>query len=325
MRIAIAIHDPPVWTIPSSQVARIVRSLPRDHVVDARDPGSRLRAFAAADVLFATRISATEYAAARNLRWIHSSAVGVGGLLPPDVVAGDVLISNSRGVHSEAIAEHAIALVLALRRRLHTAVRRQVDGHWAQVELQRSGDLTLAQTHVLVIGLGTIGARVAELAAALGMHVTGVRKRLEFGMPHGVTDILPAERLNEALRVADVVILALPRVEGRRALIGREELELMKRTALLINVSRGHLIDEPALADALASGRIAGAGLDAFCEEPPPQDHPFWRLPNLLLTPHTASFAGDYWPPVVDLFLENVERFRSGEPLVNVVDKALGY
>jgi phosphoglycerate dehydrogenase-like enzyme len=99
----------------------------------------------------------------------------------------------------------------------------------------------------------------------------------------------------------------------------------MKPTALLINVARGRLIDEPALAEALASGRIAGAGLDAFCEEPLPQDHPFWSLPNLLLTPHTASFAGDYWPPVVDLFLENVERFRRGEPLVNVVDKALGY
>jgi len=124
---------------------------------------------------------------------------------------------------------------------------------------------------------------------------------------------------------ADVVILALPRTTETRALVGDTEFEAMRPTAILINIARGRLIDDDALVRALESGRIAGAGLDAFQEEPLPPAHPFWRLPNVLITPHTAAFAGDYWPPVVDLFLENMRRYKEGLPLINVVDKKAGY
>jgi phosphoglycerate dehydrogenase-like enzyme len=108
-------------------------------------------------------------------------------------------------------------------------------------------------------------------------------------------------------------------------MIGADELRMMKPTALLVNVARGRLTDEAALADALANGRLGGAGLDAFHDEPLPGASPLWRLPNVVVTPHTASFSGDYWRPVVDLFVENLGRYRRGEPLVNVVDKRLGY
>lgn len=325
MRIVIAIHDLPVWSIPASEVDRIARALPGDEIVDARESEARRQAYPEADILFATRLGADEFTLARRVRWIHSSAVGVGTLLSPALVKSDVVVSNSRGVHSEAIAEHAMALALGVRRQLHTAVRRQGQREWAQQEIYERHVPTLSQTRLLVIGLGTIGARVAAQAAGMGMRVTGIRRRIGEPLPPGVSEVLPPERLREALGTADVVVLALPRTEETRALIGRPEFEAMKRSAVLVNVARGRLVDEAALVEALETGRIAGAGLDAFQQEPLPADHPLWRLPNALITPHTASFSGNYWPPVVDLFLENFARFRKGEALVNVVDKGRGY
>ena len=325
MRVAVAIHTLPVWSIPFSQVERIRRLLPDDEVADARDPEARRRAFAEAEVLFATKLSADEFALARRLRWVHSSAVGVGPLLSPALVASPVIVSSSKGVHSDAIAEHAIALVLALRRRLHTAVQRQTARDWAQVELMAPVVPSLAETSMLVVGLGTIGERVARMAAGLGMLVVGIRRHPDRPAPHGVTRVLGPDALFDALPRADVVVLALPRTEETRAFIGRRELALMKPSSILVNIARGRLVDEDAVADALEHGQIGAAGLDAFHVEPLPSDHRLWTLPNVLITPHSAAFAGDYWTPVVDLFLDNLSRFKRGAPLLNVVDKASGY
>lgn len=137
--------------------------------------------------------------------------------------------------------------------------------------------------------------------------------------------VLPPSHLHDALASADAIVLAAPQTDDTRVLIGREELAVMKPTAVLVNIARGRLVDDDALVEALEAGRIAGAGLDAFRREPLPADSPYWRLPNVLVSPHTASFAGDYWAPVVDLFLENVRRFKAREPLLNPVDKRLGY
>ena len=176
MRVAVAIHDQPVWTIPDDQVRRLASSLPGDEIVHASAFRHRAAAFAGADVAFATRVTVEEFAAAPGLRWVHSSAVGVGPILTPPLVASAVVVSSSKGVHSPAIAEHAIALVLALRRSLHTSAARQRDRLWAQVELSTLVVPDLARTHLLVVGLGTIGERVARMAAALGMSVTAVRR-----------------------------------------------------------------------------------------------------------------------------------------------------
>lgn len=325
MRVAIAIHDLPVWSIPSAQVDRIARLLPGDEIVDAREPEERRRAFADADVAFATKMSADEFALTRRLRWVHSSAVGIGPVLSPALVASAVVVSNSKGVHSPAIAEHAIALVLALRRQLHTSIRRQVAREWAQVELQAPVIAPLPDTELLVVGLGTIGERVATMAAALGMRVTAIRRDLTASRPAGVSAVAGPDHFLTMLSRADIVVLALPTTDETRALIGRAELARMKPTAVLVNVARGKLVDEDALADALETGQIAAAGLDAFRIEPLPENHRLWALPNALITPHSASFTGDYWTPVVDLFLDNMARFRRGDPLLNVVDKTRGY
>ena len=325
MRVVVAVHDPPVWTMPAEHVARIAASLPADEVVPARELDERRREFPTADVIVTTRLSGEEFTLARRLRWIHTTAVGVGPLLSKPAVESDIPITNARGSHSEAIAEHAVALVLALRRGLHTAAARQAERRWAQLELQARRVATLPDTHLLVVGLGSIGSRIAALAKGLGMRVTGVRRRLDQPVPDGVSDVVAPEQFREALPRADAVVLAVPRTSETRALMSDAEFAVMRPSAVLVNIARGRLIDDAALIRALESGRISGAGLDAFQEEPLPPTHPFWGLPNVLITPHTAAFAGEYWPPVVDQFLENMRRYKKGEPLLNVVDKEAGY
>jgi phosphoglycerate dehydrogenase-like enzyme len=325
MRLAIAVHDPPVWTIPPAQVARIAAALPDVGVVDARDGEARSEAFRDADVLLVTHLTAAEFAAARRVRWLHTTAVGVGGLLVAGVVDSPVVVTNTRGTHGEAIAEHAIALALALRRRLHVALARQAERRWAQEEISQACVPLLSGSRLLVLGLGGIGAQVAALGVGLGMHVEGIRRRLDLPAPPGLARVRPMAELQAALAEADVVVLALPGTQETRAVIGARELQAMRPGAVLVNVARGRLVDADALADALTSGRLAGAGLDAFEREPLPADHPCWTMPNVIISPHTAAFAGDYWGPAVDLFLENFARFRRGAPLVNVVDKAQGY
>lgn len=325
MRVVVAVHDPPVWTMPAGHVARIAASLPGDEVVHARELDERRREFPTAEVIVTTRLSAEEFTLARRLRWIHTTAVGVGPLLSKEAVESAIPITNARGSHSEAIAEHAIALMLALRRSLHTAAARQAERRWAQLELQARRVSTLPDSHLLVVGLGSIGSRIASHASGLGMRVTGIRRRLDQPVPAGVSEVLPPERFREALGQADAVVLAVPRTRETRALMSDAEFDVMRPSAVLVNIARGKLIDDDALVRALQSGRIAGAGLDAFQEEPLPATHPFWGLPNVLITPHTAAFAGDYWPPVVDQFVENVRRYKKGEPLLNVVDKGAGY
>lgn len=319
-----AVHDPPAWTIPPAQVARIAAALPDDTVVDARAADDRAREFPHADIIVTTRLSPDEARLAGRVRWIQTTAVGTGGLLRPGIAEGPAVITNARGVHAEAIAEHALALLLALRRGLHVAAARQAAGEWAQLELSVRRVRPLAATRLLVVGLGEIGGRVARLAAALGMTVTGVRRRPGAGAPPGVARVVGPEGFAGALPEADAVILAAPSTSDAPWL-GPDEIARLPAGALVINVARGKLIDDAALLDALRSGRIGGAGLDAFRREPLPADSPWWRAPNVLVTPHTAAFDGDYWTPVVDLFLDNVARFRRGAPLRNVVDKTRGY
>jgi phosphoglycerate dehydrogenase-like enzyme len=325
MTIVVSINDPPMWVIPAGEVERIAAALPADIVRHAPTAVERREALADADVLLGTGITPDEFACSPRLRWMHSTAVGVARLLPPPVVQSDVVVTNSRGVHSEAIAEHALALVLALRRRLHVAAARQRDRVWAQRELAEVRLAPLGRSTLLVVGLGTIGARVAELAIGLGMRVVGVRKRAEMKPPRGVEVVLPVDRLRDALPEADAIVLAIPRTHDNRVLLGAPEFARMKRGVIIVNVARGQLIDDDAFITALEQGAVGAAGLDAFQREPLPVDHPFWSMPNVLVTPHSGAFAEEYWRPVVDLFLDNVERFRRGMPLRNVVDKALGY
>jgi D-2-hydroxyacid dehydrogenase (NADP+) len=325
MRIVVAVYEQSFWTLPIEEVERLVRLLPDDVVVHARNAGELAQALPTAELLVAARLTRDEFIRATRLRWMHSTAAGVGNLLYPELIASAIPLTNSRGVHAVPIAEHAIALVLALRRSLHVAASRQQERVWAQNEIYRRRVPTLEETVLAVVGLGAIGAGVARHARGLGMTVIGVRREPGAPVPDGVSEVFGRDRLHEVLGRADAVVLAVPYGPNTGRLMDAGAFAAMKPGAFIVNIARGQLIDHEALADALTRGHLGGAGLDAFVPEPLPASSPLWTLPNVLITPHTAAFGDNYWRPAIDLLIENVRRFKASEPLLNVVDKTRGY
>lgn len=325
MNVLIAIHSPfTMWTIPESHVERLRREFPAHTFLHAKSSDRTLELIGDADVAFSAQITPPHLAAARRLRWIHSPAAGVGGMLYPAMVESPIVVTNARGVSADTIAEHVLAVTLAFFRRLLTAWRSQAACEWAQEAISTAGNRQIAGARVLVIGLGAIGTAVARRMTSLGAHVTGLR-RTTSRPAENVSMVASIERLREFLPTADVVVVAAPHTRDSRQLIGAAELRLMTRDAILINVSRGQLVDEAALIEALRQESIGGAALDVFVDEPLKPDSPFWSLPNVLITPHTSGSRIDYWDRAVELFAENLRRFEQGQPLVNIVDKVAGY
>ena len=326
MNVLVLIHSPfEMWNIPPAYVRRLADGFPQHRFVHAPADRQGVTAIPDAEVAFSGQIYRDHLAAAARLRWIHSPAAGVGGMLYPEMLERPIVITNSRGMAAETMAEHAVAVTLAVFRRLHTAVRRQVERRWAQDEISSPPpNRRLAGSRVLIVGLGAIGGAAAAKFSALGAHVSGIRRRPGAGLP-GVERMGDPQELPALLPSADVVLISAPQTAGTRHLIGRQELDLMKPDALLVNVSRGQLVDEAALAEALQKGRIGGAALDVFEHEPLSTDSPLWALPNVLITPHTSGFRPDHWDAATDLFAENLRRFEAGIPLLNVVDKRAGY
>jgi phosphoglycerate dehydrogenase-like enzyme len=213
-----------------------------------------------------------------------------------------------------------------LSRRLPLSIRRQEANVWAQNEMigERSPWLVAGQ-RMGIIGLGTIGRAVAVRAAALGMVVVGVRRRPEEGPVAGVSEVVGPSHVADVIVSSDVLVLAAPWTGSTDRLLDKAAIASMKRGAVVINVARGQLVDEAALASALAAGHLAGAALDVFTEEPLPPGSPFWSLPDVIITPHTSGFRADHWDAVIDLFEEQLRRFVDGRPLLNEVDCEAGY
>jgi phosphoglycerate dehydrogenase-like enzyme len=327
MNVLVAIYsDVAAWNIPESHVERLRREFPRHTFVHAPTEADVLPRIAEADVAFASELRAAHFAAAPRLRWVHSPAAGVGGMLLPQVIDSPVEITNSRVMSADTIGEHVLMVALALFRKLPLFFRAQARGEWVQDEGMSPPALRMIRdAHVLVVGLGGIGSAAARQFAKLGAVVTGVRRAVDRPAPKGVSAIEPPERLLDLLPHADIVVLAAPQTRTTKGLIGRRELEAMRRDAILINVSRGKLVDEAALAQGLADGLIAGAALDVFEHEPLAPASPLWSQPNVIITPHVAGFRADHWDAATTLFANNLRRFDGGQPLVNVVDKHAGY
>ena len=327
MNILVAIYsDVAAWNVPDGHVARLEQAFPQHRFLRARTEAEVLPLIPDADVAFASELRAPHFAAAPRLRWVHSPAAGVGGMLLPQVLSSPLVITNSRAMSSDTIAEHVVALALALFRRFPFLWTSQAERRWVQNETMAPPPLRLIRdAHALIIGMGGIGTTTARLLAKLGASVTGVRRSSDRPMPKGVVAMEPPERLHAVLPSADIVVIAAPQTRATWGLIGRRELELMRPDSILINVSRGKLVDEKALADALASGTIGGAGLDVFEHEPLDPASPLWTLPNVIITPHVAGWRPDHWNAATTLFANNLRRYDAGLPLVNVVDKETGY
>ena len=269
-------------------------------------------------------------AAARHLEWIHSnSGGGTGGHAFPAMVESPVVMSNSRGISADTIAEHVLAVTLVMFRKLPFAFEAR-RGEWAQDAILAGPPIrTIGGSSVLVVGLGGIGTATARRMAALGARVTGIRRIVALPAPEGVDAVLPPERLLDPLPHADIVVIAAPQTAHTHGLIGAGELAAMRRDALLVNVSRGKLVDEAALAAALelpaTAGPLAAPPSTSSSTNPCPGQPVVDAAERARSRPTWPAFAADHWDAVTTLFAENLRRFESGQPLLNVVDKVAGY
>lgn len=249
-----------------------------------------------------------------GLRLVQIHGAGVDGLLTARLEASGAALCNASTLHSGPMAESVLALILAAAKRIPFHVRHQLEHRW-----RRSAKAELAGSRVTIVGYGRIGAEVARLCRAFRMEVTGVRRRPEAAAAQDGVRVVGLERLDEAIAEADYLVLALPLHPRTRGLIDARRLDRLRPPACLINVARGEVVDEDALTERLADGRIAFACLDTFRVEPLPPSHPLWDLPNVLITPHNSASSPHMEARVVDLFLDNLARLARGAPLVNQV------
>jgi phosphoglycerate dehydrogenase-like enzyme len=303
-------------------------------VFQAQDEPKACAAIADADALFGTLTPAMLRAATR-LRWVQAPTASMEKYLYDELTASPVVVTNMRGIYSDVIADHVFGFILCFAKNFHVYIRQQERGVWhalgraenelpgyagpGEVHPSDRAALTLADCTLGVVGLGGIGTETARRGLAFGMHVLAVDARAE-SAPDRVTLWRP-ERLPDLLAASDFVVLTLPHTPGTFKLIRRPQLRQMKRTAYLINVGRGVVVDLADLTAALQAGDIAGAGLDVFEQEPLPAGHSLWKMPNAIITPHTAAASPRVAERHLEVLLDNLRRFVAGEPLRNVVDK----
>jgi phosphoglycerate dehydrogenase-like enzyme len=325
--ILVGIYSPFVsWNIPATHVMRLRERFPHHTFLHATSEQQARELIPRASIGFMSELRPDQFEAAAALAWVHSPAAGVGGMLFPALIESPVVVTNSRGISASTIAEHVLAVTLVLFRKLRIAFRAQAQREWAQDAILLPPAIrTIRDSRVLIVGLGKIGTATAKAMAALGARVRAVRRTTARPKPDFVEAVAHPSQLREQLGEADVVVVAAPQTIETWGLIGQPELSAMRPDAVLINVSRGKLIDEAALATALAAGTIGAAALDVFEQEPLAAKSPLWAMDNVLITPHMAGFRPDHWDAVVELFSDNLRRFEAGQPLLNVVDKRAGY
>jgi len=264
---------------------------------------------------------------AKNLRWIHVGGAGVDHLLTPEFVKSDIRITNARGVHVEVQSDYILGTMLMWSRKLLWVERFRQDKRWMEWKKPMiMGGQALKDQVLLIVGLGAIGKTLARKAAGLGMVVHGVKLHIDPGVHFsGVSKLWKSEELHEALEQADFVTSLVPYTLETNQIFGREAFRKMKSSAFFVNSSRGKVVDEHALIQALQEHWIAGAALDVFENEPLPENSPLWDLENVILTPHIGGNYEQYTMDVYRQFVANLERYVRGEPLLNEIDKQLGY
>jgi len=271
------------------------------------------------------RIMPDTYAQASDrLKWVHSTGAGIETIVAiPELVASDVIVTNTRGAHAPFVAEHAFALLLDLGRNLAGFAYDQRDHVYRSYGRDVPMD-SLYGKRMLILGMGNIGRAIARRAVAFDMEVVG----LDLFAPAdggGEFSVLLMDRLDDELETADVVMVAVPYTPETDNLLDERRIGLMKQGATVIGISRGRIIDEAALAARLRDGTLAGAGLDVFAQEPLPPDHFLWDTPNLVITPHCAPKSSVTRQREFEITYDNIRRFVNGQPLLNVCDKVAGF
>jgi phosphoglycerate dehydrogenase-like enzyme len=314
----------PLMIVPSldpAQRAGILEAAgPHTTLVETKDAARQRAEIVDTDVLFG-RVSNDTFLLNRRLRYYHSIGAGVDAILSPELVRSDVILASEKGGVGIHLAEHALALLLSLTRGLHTAIR-QPD--YALREPIRLEQRELYEATMGIVGFGGTGREVARRALAFGMRVLAVD--IEDVPPEpGVEAIWKPDRLYEMLGRSDVVVIALPLTKATHHLFTRDLFRRMRPTGILVNVTRGGIVYGDDLLIALDEGLLWGAGLDVTDPEPLPKEHRLWTHPRVIVTPHTAGGSPRRAGRVIESFIENLRRLRTGEPLLAIIDKEKGY
>jgi len=291
------------------------------HVVSPEDT---IREIADADV-YVGWLNKDIYLAAKNLRWIQSPSSGINYYLAiPELVASDVLLTSARGTHGACLAESVFGMIFAFTRQIKYFVADQKDHKWRGTG-SRANMCELTGSTMGIVGLGTVGRAIAKRAAAFDMNIIAV-DLLPSNKPDHVSELWGLDKLNDMMAASDYVVVTVPYTPETDNMIGAEQLVSIKDGALLIGISRGHIIDEEAMVAALKSGKLSAAALDVFAQEPLPEDSELWDIENLLITPHAAGGTQLERQHILDIFYENIGRFVRGElPLRNQIDKVRGF
>ena len=288
------------------------------------DPEAKLlldRLLEKAEVYAGMRVPTGLLARSPRLKWVQMMRAGVEEVLTDEFRASPVKLTNVAGVHSFAPAESAILMCLAHAKNIRESYRQKESRLFEPFSVMSLRGKTMG-----IIGFGNIGRRTARVAKAFDMWVIGTRRSVtKPGKARWADLMLPIANLDRLLAESDYVVVTVPHTPETHHLIGPRQFDAMKKGAFLVNVGRGPVVDESALAAALKQGRIAGAALDVFEEEPLPQDSPLWGLPNLIYSPHVAGHITEYPGLVRELFVRNLERYVKGKRLSGVVDKKRGY
>lgn len=256
-----------------------------------------------------------------RLRWIHSRSAGLEQSLFPELVESDVILTNGSGVFSPSLGEFALAAILYFAKDFRRMIRNQMAGVWEQFDITMISGQTLG-----IVGYGSIGRAVAARARALEMGVLALRRSTARSKDYALVDrVYEPGQLLDMLSKCDYIVVALPLTAQTRGLIAEAAFAVMKKSAVLINIGRGPTIDEPAMIKALSENRIRGAALDVYDHEPLPHGHPFYSMENVLLSPHCADHTPEWLEDAMRFFLSQLEKFKRGEGLLNVVDKRSGY
>ena len=287
---------------------------------EADSEAAALDLIADADAYYG-RMTPALLAGGKKLRWIQATSAGLDGYYFPELRESKVSVTNLRGIYSDVIAEHVFALLLSLARGIPAYFRSQLEGRW---ENESVPVIHVAGTTLGVLGLGGIGLEVAKRGDAFGMRVLALDPAPK-GRPDYVERIYGVHELHEMLGEVDFFVICAPHTGETDRMIDAAALKAMKPSAIFINIGRGKVVDLAALTRALGSGEIAGAGLDVFEEEPLQEGHPLWAMGNVMITPHVAAISDRIEDRRIGLILDNIRRFRDGEPLLNVVDNKRGY
>ncbi|MDX1963656.1 MAG: D-2-hydroxyacid dehydrogenase [Pirellulales bacterium] len=309
------------YPVESRHVAQIQQIVPKASVLDAGQEGIA-REIMTADIFCGhakVPMPWEDVVQQGRLRWIQSSAAGLDHCLVPSVIESDIPVTSASGVLSDQVAEHTLMLATSLTRNMATFFRQQ-QAH----EYVRRPTRDLTHSTVGIVGFGAVGRRVAEVLAPFKTRILATDV-YPIDKPSYVQELWPAERLDELLPLVDMLILCLPLNDQTRWLFNREKLQRMKRGALLLNMARGKLVVEEDLVAALEYGPLSAAAADVAAEEPLSPTSKLWDLPNMLITPHVAGQSARRIDNMTNFFCENLRRYQTGEPLLNLVDKRLGF